>query len=46
MHIYRIGLSTLGTLHWLRVCMLRNCMRLQRNKHLLSVNFSGGEHFV
>ena len=41
-YIYRIALSTLGTLHCLCVCMVAqlHAVRAQHNKHLLSVEFS------
>ena len=40
--VYRIVHLTLGTLHWLLVCMVAQLHALyaRQNKHLLSVQFS------
>jgi len=46
MYIHRTALLTLGTLHWLRSCMVAqlHALRAQQNKHLLNVEFSQREH--
>jgi len=41
-YIHRTDLLTLGTLHWLRCCMVAQLqvLRAQQNKYLLSAEFS------
>jgi len=40
--VYRIAPLTLGTLHWVCICMVGqlHALNAQQNRHLLSVEFS------